>query len=139
MLVNQTQLADILDHSTRSIARWIKHGMPVRPDGLYDTAEIIYWLIARKRESDDKTSPHVRLETAKAGLAEHELKERRASMVTRETVSELTGEVFAIVRDRCKVIPGNVAGLIAVETDAGSIERLLTKEIDDALQSISEE
>ncbi len=48
---SQDQVAKAFKVSARTVPRWIKDGMPVRPDGYYNIIEIQSWRTAREAEN----------------------------------------------------------------------------------------
>lgn len=137
MLVNRFNLAEIFGCSVRTVARYIKSGMPVQPNGKIDTGRAVEWLVAREQRLGGYQSSKTRLAVATANLREAELDDKRAEMVTPADVRAECEKIFAIVRSRCEQIPGNVAQLVAAEIDAGAIEKLLGREVDRALAELS--
>lgn len=76
MQVNKKQLAEVIGYSERALTDWQKEGMPMLYDAargasnIYDTAQVIQWMIRRELDKFQLESPRDRLDRIRADREE---------------------------------------------------------------------
>jgi len=86
----------------------------------------------------DRAAHEARLAQYKADRAEIELAELRERMHHAEDVRAVMSDMLAAFKARSRAIPAKLAGGLAGTTEPAEIEALLSAEIDEALQELSE-
>ncbi|MCV6589691.1 MAG: terminase small subunit [Marinobacterium sp.] len=104
MDVNKKQLADVLGVTERTLTDWQKApDFPIKEAGgrgrqnIYDTAEVIGWMIRRETGKAGETSKE-RLERTRAELNEISIAERTGELVPAAEVERTLDDLFAAVR-----------------------------------------
>jgi phage terminase Nu1 subunit (DNA packaging protein) len=138
--------------STNTIASWLSKGLPHirRTDGSYhfDRTEVRRWRAENlaTRPAPAQGGAHARSyiagrarkETALAELRELELRRQKGELVPQASVDKEAFETGRIVRDALLRMPDRLAGLFAAETDPRKIHALMTKEIRQVLEALSQ-
>jgi len=143
--MNLRQLAHKLDVSETTVAVWVKKGVPhwrTKTGGYHFTVnEVRRWRAANLAPTGPSTyaEARARKESALAGLRELQLKVRTAELVTKASVEKAVVAMARWSQDRMENIPPRVSGICAAERDQGKIFKLLTKEIRQALEDLSDE
>lgn len=149
--VNKAELARAFGVSTTAIDNWLSRGCPYvaapdRPGKAYrfNLAAVVAWRIERMTETAATAGGDVDLAEAKrrravaeAELSELDLAERRGDLLAREDVDAAMTGAFARVRARLLALPSAVAAAAADETEPGTVERLLSAAIYEALQELA--
>lgn len=132
MLVNKTQLAEILGKSVQTLTTWQKNGMPIFADGSngqanqYDTAAVIDWLVSReisKLSIDSEGRVHD-YEMERARLTHHQANKTaleeavlQGSLIPADKVERVQGDMVSAFRAKMLSLPTKAAhSLVALET-----------------------
>lgn len=148
MIVNRTELANVLGCAKTTVDTYVEEGMPYieRADRSrgeqwrFETREVIEWLVDRNGSSDNKALDAIKLRerTAIAISKELDLAERQKVLVHIDDIAERLEVEYAIIKSKIRAIPGRLAQRLAITEDAAEVERLIKNEVADALDSISE-
>lgn len=132
MLVNKTQLAEILGKSQQTLTTWQKNGMPIFAEGSngqanqYDTEQVINWLVSREIsklsvDSDGRVHDY---EMERARLTHHQANKTsleeavlKGSLIPAEKVERVQGDMVSAFRAKMLSLPTKAAhSLIQLET-----------------------
>ena len=124
--VSQKAFAEMLGLSSRQISNLRAKGMPAHAKGNgheYPIPDAVQWYVRFKEEAAatearpaDLDEAKLRLETAKAEMAELELAERRRQLVTVERYVAEQADAFARVRARLDVLLVRLGRAVELET-----------------------
>lgn len=153
MLVNKTQLAEILGKTHATLTTWQKNGLPIAIDGTkgqanqYETTDVINWLIRReisKLTVDDEGKVHdydlerARLTHHQANKTELEAKVLKGQLIPATTVEHVQGAMVGSFRAKVLSIPTKAAGKVQNLTDLAEIEDCIRSEVYEALTELGE-
>lgn len=151
-LCNKAELASILGRSERTLTTWQKQGLPIHVTGtrgqenLYDTEQVIDWLIRRELEKvvigDDGEAinyeaERARLTKAQANHEELKVEVLKGELIKSEVVERVQGGMVSAFRSRCLSIPTKAAPQL-VGREEVDIEAALTDYIYEALEELSD-
>jgi phage terminase Nu1 subunit (DNA packaging protein) len=151
-LVNKAELADIVGKSQQTLTTWQKQGMPIHVAGtrgqenLYDTVEVIDWLVRRTLEKvvigdDGETIVYevekARLTKAQANHEELKVEVLKGDLIRSEVVERVQGGMVSSFRARCLSLPTKAAPQL-LGLDETAIETALTDYIYEALEELSD-
>lgn len=148
MIVNRSDLADILGVSPTTIDRRVSEGMPVAGAAQaqddrqwkFDTAAVIAWLRRQApRPSQVKRSQvELRIHNADAGLKEFELQQKQKTLIHLDDVAEVLEVQYATIRDPLQAIPLELVEALAAASDVGECRELLRTHVIALLTEIHE-
>lgn len=137
---SQEKVAKLSGVSTRTVQNWVKDGMPVTSQGLYDLFEIRAWREIKKQKNRKKHVTGIdweqRYREYKARLAEIELKKALDEYVSAEIARK---EIFAniiVVRQRFLSLPTQIAPQL-VGLNERAISNLLKTRIKEVLNELA--
>lgn len=152
-LCNKAELAQILGKSERTLTTWQKQGMPIHMDGtrgqenLYDTGDVIDWLVMREIEKlvvtgEDGTSinyeaERARLTKAQANHEELKVEVLKGELIKSDVVERVQGGMVSAFRARALSIPTKAAPQL-VGMGEQEIESALTDFVHEALEELSD-
>jgi phage terminase Nu1 subunit (DNA packaging protein) len=146
-LVSQIELSEIVGASRQALLRWGKEGMPFQspPAGekgnIYDTAEVIRWMIGRRSNPDgeviDGVYEKARLDRERADAQALKNAVDRGDLVPLTAVVEAVTGVYVTLRSRLLGLPTALAPLLIGHTKLPIIERVITDEITECLVDVT--
>jgi len=149
MIVNRSNLADVLGVALTTVDTYRRQGMPIAQEGSqgkefqFDTKEVIEWLITLKVGGGEggKVSTYemsrAREKAATARMKELQLEEMEGRMLDVDDIMAPIEEQYGVVKSRVQAIPGRMAQTLAPELSAAAVERMLKAEINQALAELS--
>ena len=122
MLVNKSELADIVGRSQQQITTWQRNGLPYRKgtnggSNQYDTAEVIEWLTTRNIGDGKNETPKERKDRLDGDMRELDIAEKLGVLVPADLVAEVWGR--QIVAARQEFVSGLAKLRQAVSSDHG--------------------
>lgn len=164
-ICTMADICDIFGTTNQTVQVWVKQGCPFIQRGdrgiewKFESGLVAKWReeqaveIALERLQRDKkpdkpqavmATPEnnlidatLRGKLATAQLKEYELARIKGETVTIHEVRAIYEEDLAVVRARILAIPGRLAQELAIESDAVKIERIIKREVSDALSELS--
>lgn len=125
MRVNRTQLADVIGKTDKTVQVWLDEGMPrVSTTGqggesVFDTAEVIRWMIARECGAKDENGNVIVLEAERARLTKEQADKTamqnevmRGNLLDGRAVAEHWGTVIVNAKTRLLSIPTKAAPML---------------------------
>lgn len=144
--LTRAQLAKAHGVGPQMVSRWVKLGLPRRPDGLYDPKVATNWLRQNitgrdgsSPASDSLTAARGRKEAALASMRELELKTRRGELIEAADVEREWSAAIAGARERLLQMPEQICERVAVESDPRVCAELIRKEVYRALTELSKQ
>jgi terminase small subunit / prophage DNA-packing protein len=148
---NRSELGRIWGVSPTTIDAWLNRGCPYVSSPregargwTFDTAAVAEWREEQAArgavgnvEGLDLDQARLRKTAAEAALAEYELAEKRAQIVTVEDAARIVGEHNARVRSRILALPGKVAPFVAVAETAEECRDLLDGAVHEVLAELA--
>jgi phage terminase Nu1 subunit (DNA packaging protein) len=138
----QHDVAKCFGVSARTVAYWATDGMPVRPDGRFELAEILRW--KKEREAlrangngslnddwDEKDKEY------KAKQRELEFRKSSGELIEVRDVEKTAFETARKVRDNFLMLPDRLAPILAAETDQIKVKNILSNEIREILKGLA--
>ena len=128
----------------RTVMRWNQAGCPRNDDGTYDLPEVVEWLLEREKKSSpvseseneaQKWLTEFRKERARLARIERHVAEGK--YILAESVRRGAESAGRSVRDSFLNIPPRVATVVAAESNANTVEKILTNEIRGVLEELS--
>ena len=113
MKVNQSELSNIVGRSDRQIRNWLDDGCPRGEDDLYETVDVIDWMIRRNNGRASSSEQRTRLLRAQAEKAELEAARLRAELVPVDQVQKQWNRMLGAFRARTLAAPSKGAALSA--------------------------
>jgi hypothetical protein len=149
MIVNKTQLADVIGRSEEWITQAQKdQTFPVlernrsRAGNRYETQDVIRWM--NQREVQDLVGDNINIEEAKrrklaaeAALAETELAQVQGKLLDAEEAAKQWAELIANCRAKLLAIPAKASGEIFAAESLVEVKTILKKMIIEALNELS--
>jgi hypothetical protein len=139
--------AAIIGVSASLVNQWAANGgIKTNPNGDIPISEIrrktIEWFKKNvgKRSGDDgedAIDAKLRAERAKASLAELDLEERLAGLVSRKAASLRMVDVFTMVKTRILGMPERLSAELASKTDPRDVKEFLSKYVHEMLTDLS--
>jgi phage terminase Nu1 subunit (DNA packaging protein) len=111
----------------KAVQHWRKQAMPAKPTTTPAATDISY------------SAARARKETALAGLRELQLRQREGELIEVVEVSHRLFTLHRQIRQALQNIPARVSGGCAAAKDQHAIFAILTKEIHQALQELTDE
>lgn len=154
--VNKTELSEIVGVSQRSLTTWQKNGMPIAMDGtrgtenLYDTEEIINWMIQReinRRVADhggdeekmyEYEAERARLTYHQANIASLDEQVKEGRLIPAETVESAWVDFVAAFRAKVLSIPTKAAHHFITLDDLNQIQDCLKEHLFEALAELAD-
>ena len=150
--VRLAEIAEVLEVSVRTIANYVKKGMPFIQNGkekMYKVKECLAWaysngcLLLELETSVDidveELSPSIRKDLADARIKELKLSQMKEEVIEKSIVIQDATSVGIALRDNLMSIPSRIGNILAVETEPREIIEVLTKELRQSLEDISSE
>lgn len=142
-IVNQREMAEILDVSAKSVSLWQREGLPIAletengVENQYDTGAVIRWYVAREVAKATGESEKDRLARLQGDKIELEIAEKRRELIPASEIEPAwIGQVLA-AREALLTIPARVAPLLAHMDSAEAMRDLLDEQIEDALTKLA--
>ncbi|QQE75708.1 hypothetical protein KDJ56_07155 [Brevibacillus composti] len=146
MVVSTSDMAEILGVSTRWIQQLTKDGILIQESrGKFHLPENIQRYIryvenmhedgGQKIDYNKEKALH---ERAKRKIAEMDLAEKEQLLIQVSEVEKVLEKMVGLFKARCLTIPAKVSPLVQYETELPVIVGLLKKEINEALQELSD-
>lgn len=150
-VVNQTEIARLLDVTPKTIRAWEVQGCPVEAPStrrgapaLYSVAAVVQWReeVAARAASGalaamDMEEARRRKLAAEAALVELDLAKRRDEVVEMPITAEEVGAGLSAVRARLMAIGATVAPKLILAADTASRKEIIDDEVNQALAEIS--
>lgn len=153
MIVNQTQLSDIVGFSTPTIRAWERDEMPVLEKGKsgqsskYDTSAVIEWMVSREAaqiDSDEDGNKKIseleakrRKAVADARKSEIQLDRLRGGLIEIELVGKELDRVFERVRTLLIAMPGDLAKPLTDEPKTLVVQEKIFEKVTQVLDELS--
>lgn len=154
-VVNKQALAEILGKSERTLTTWQKQGMPIAQDGsrgqsnLYDTAEVIDWLVQREITSRiqdhgsaeafyDYEAERARLTHHQANKASLEEQVLEGRLIEADVVERVWGDMVSSFRAKVLAVPTKAAHQFLALNDLNDAQDLLKDHLHEALAELSD-
>lgn len=141
---SQEKVAKIFGVDVRTVARWVKNGAPVTPQGKYDLIEIRAWRALKNKKHKGDGEKKSKLETYdaefrkyKAKLAEIDYKKAIGALIPRDTVERELVQISAAVKNKMLALPNQISAAL-VGLEARQINVRLTARIREIIQEFSE-
>lgn len=138
------ELANKFDVSITTISNWIAEGLPCIRKGKkydFDIKAVEDWVAKYKLPTStgdmSYAEARLRLEAAKAGIKELELKVRKGELLNVDTVMKLQGGVLQNIRQRILSLPVKLAVLCYGSSSIAENEAIIRKGIHEVLDEIS--
>lgn len=151
-LVNKHELSEIVGKSEVTLTTWQKNGMPIKHSGgrgsenIYDTSEVIAWLVRRELEKvvigDDGEAiiyevEKARLTKAQANHEEIKVQILKGEVIPSDVVERVQGGMVSAFRARSLSIPTKAAPQL-VGLDEVECEAALMDYVHEALEELSD-
>lgn len=154
--VNKTELSEIIGVSQRTLTTWQKNGLPIAMDGtrgtenLYDTEEVIQWMIQReiqRRIADhggeeeewfDYEKERARLTYHQANIAALDEQVKEGKLIPSEIVESTWVDFVAAFKAKTLSIPTKAAHHFITLSDLNQIQDCLKEHLNEALSELSE-
>ncbi|WP_345198935.1 terminase small subunit [Kistimonas scapharcae] len=155
-VVNKRELAEIVGKSQQTLTTWQKNGMPISSDGangtanLYDTEEIIQWMISReieRRIADhggdmgdwfDYEKERARLTHHQANIAGLDEEVKRGRLIPADVVESAWVDFVAAFRAKVLSIPTKAAHQFITLSDLNQIQDCLKEHLFEALAELAD-
>lgn len=146
MVVSTSDMADILGVTARWIQQLTKDGILVQasrgkfhlPENVQRYIKYIENMHEDGGEQIDYNKEKALHERAKRKIAEMDLAEKEKTLIQVDEVEKLLEKMIGLFKGRCLTIPSKVSPLVQYETELPAIVGLLKKEINEALQELSD-
>ena len=143
MLVNKRNLSAILGVTESSLTTWQnEEQLPINQvpkrrgqEQLYDTVEVIRWMIARAA-GDDLNAEKTRLTREQADKTAIENARLRAELVPAVLVERAWGKMLGAFRARLLRLPAQLATSLVNETEHSGFQRVLRRGVHDCLNEL---
>jgi phage terminase Nu1 subunit (DNA packaging protein) len=135
--VNQTELAEIVGVSDVSLWQWQKEEMPVDTrntrgqSNVYDTADVIQWMVDRAVKKVRTESPRDALAMAQTELVKIQIAEKQGALVSAEEAEHEYERM--VVRSRQRIM--QISATLPVDDVT---RRLIDQELRSALKELSQ-
>jgi phage terminase Nu1 subunit (DNA packaging protein) len=144
--VSGSKLAKIIGFSRQTIIKWTREGMPVKKAGgkgketVYDTAEVISWLVGRGASAKDPGLVPIRrrlLEIEANRREIHLARERGESVDIGDVLKTWTSRIQGC-RGRLLGLPSRIAPEIVGCNSIAEVHALIQQHVYEALDELSE-
>src|SRR3972149_11982402 len=142
--MTKNELGRKFDVSLTTISNWIAEGMPYIRKGKkydFDIKAVEDWVNKYKLPASTGdmsfAEARKRLEVAKAGIKELELKIRKGELLNVDTVMKLQGGVLQSIRSRILSLPAKLATLSFGSSPIAENESIIRKGIYEVLDEVS--
>lgn len=149
MRVNRAQLADVIGKTDKTIQVWLDEGLPrvysggTGTESVYDTAEVIRWMIARETGSRDDDGNVIVFEAERARLTKEQAdKAAMQNDVTRGVLVDVTevanhwGGLLTNCKTKLLAIPTKAAPMVIGSKSLPQVRETLEKFIREALHDL---
>lgn len=142
---NQDQVAHVFGVSVRTVANWVKDGMPVMKDGKYDIAEIQAWRFLKKggNKKASKTSKNgenwdSKYREYKARFEEIRLKQALGELVSKREVETGLIQISIAIKRALLSLPRSVAPRL-MGLEPREIEKVLRQSVEDIINLFAQD
>lgn len=154
--VNKTELSEIIGVSQRTLTTWQKNGMPIAMDGtrgtenLYDSEEIIQWMIQReinRRITDhggneaefyDYEMERARLTHHQANIASLDEQVKQGKLIPSDVVEGAWVDFVAAFRAKVMSIPTKAAHQFIALTELTQVQDCMKEHLFEALAELAD-
>lgn len=149
MRVNRAQLADVIGKTDKTIQAWLDEGLPrvysggTGTESIYDTAEVIRWMIARETGSRDDDGNIIVFEAERARLTKEQAdKAAMQNAVTRgvlvdvEQVAQHWGVLLTNCKTKLLAIPTKAAPMVVGSKSLPEVRECLERFVREALHDL---
>jgi len=142
-IVNQRELAEVLDYSAKSISLWQRDGLPVLLetetglDNQYDIAAVHRWLMAREIARKVGESEKDRLNRLQGDKLELEIAEKRALLIPTSEIEPAWVAMVLAAREALLSMPARVASIVVQMDGADQVRDFLEMEMEEALKKLA--
>lgn len=152
VLVNMTELTNMLGVHKNTVFDWMKAGMPVsvrapvgtRGGHKFLMSDVLDWHKSRaviqatgSNELMSADEAKRRKLMAEAGLQEIELNKRKGDVIELSEVEKKLSNTFAVIRSNMLKVSDRTAIRLIGETDETRIKKIIREEINQALDALS--
>lgn len=142
--VNKRELSEFLGYSERTLTEWQDGGMPIEEKGdrgesnVYDTADVVKWLVSRETGKDRAESEKERLTRLQADQIELDISVRRRLLVPIAEIEPVYQRMAATAAAflRSQIVP-LAQSLELVQGEEAKVQ-LITESIDGFLTRLSD-
>jgi phage terminase Nu1 subunit (DNA packaging protein) len=141
---SQEKVAKVFGVHVRTVARWVKNGMPVTAQGKYDLLEVRAWRTLKHQKKgaaggkkNQEEFWDAKFREYKAKLAEISLKKSLGELIPRETVERDLVQISLTVKRAFLALPRQVAPQLA-GLDPRQIEALLSIRINEIISKFAD-
>ncbi len=128
VVFTQRDLAKVFQINLLTVNRWMKEGMPLEPDGAFNTFNIQKWRYERENKRKDNDEFGNKLKEVKYRLANLKLEQELGLVIPLEKVkTDLRNEII-IIKQKFLALPKQIAPQM-VGLDVHDIEELMTKRL----------
>lgn len=142
-IVNQRELAEILDVSAKSVSLWQREGLPIAletdngVENQYDTGAVIRWYVAREVTKGANETEKDRLNRLQGDKIELEIAEKRRELIPASEIEPAWVGMILAAREALLSIPDRIAPLLAHLDGVDAMRDLLSEQIEDALLKLA--
>lgn len=149
MRVNRAQLADVIGKTDKTIQVWLDEGLPrvysggTGTESVYDTAEVIRWMIARETGSRDDDGNVIVFEAERARLTKEQAdKAAMQNAVTRGVLVDVNdvakhwGGLLTNCKTKLLAIPTKAAPMVIGSKSLPQVREVLERFIREALHDL---
>jgi phage terminase Nu1 subunit (DNA packaging protein) len=142
--VNKRELSEFLGYSERTLTEWQDAGMPIEEKGdrgeanVYDTADVVKWLVSRETGKDRAETEKERLTRLQADQIELEIAVKRKTLVPVAEIEPVYNRMVATAAAflRSQIVP-LAQSLELVQGEEAKVQ-LITEGIDGFLTRLSD-
>lgn len=142
-IVNQREMAEILDVSAKSVSLWQRDGLPIAletengVENQYDTGAVIRWYVAREVAKGANETEKDRLNRLQGDKIELEIAEKRRELIPASEIEPAWAGMILAAREALLSIPDRIAPLLAHLDGVDAMRDLLSEQIEDALLKLA--
>lgn len=114
----------------------IAHGVYDVPRSVLSYCNYLRTLDSNPEDKRSEASERVRLTSAKADIAEIEALEKSAAVVDANAIRKQDFTLARILRNNLQTMPDRIAALIAAESDAHTVHKIISDEVRQTLEQI---
>ncbi len=142
MVIKSKDLIELFDISSRTLSNWRKRGLSQKKRGSWDLKKVFQWwqkhIMPGKFANVQSLEDSKKIYWSSKGLREKlQLSIDRGELISKASVEKDAFEMGRAVRDALQNIPSRVSAVLAATKTEAEIEKILDKEIRQALESLS--
>lgn len=143
MIVKSKNILELFGISKMTLSNWRKRKCPQLSRGKWDLRKVLEWWFINvapdKLAENDETLADAKrfFWSSRSKREELRLQVEREELISRKDVEKEAFECARMVRDSLQNIPSRIAAILAGESSEHKIEKILDKEIRQALESLS--